>query len=177
MKWEIFLVPVGSVPAEALRWLSGELPSAFECTCKVGPISSLPRFAWDARRQQYDAERILAKVGGSEAGVILAVADVDLFVSGLNFVFGLAQPRTRKAIISLSRLRQSFYGARDDDELFRSRILKEAVHELGHVFGLNHCHDRDCVMAFSNRLADTDYKSEGFCKECEAELRSKLSTQ
>lgn len=44
--------------------------------------------------------------------------------------------------------------------------MKEAVHELGHTFGLVHCIDPKCVMFFSNSLADTDNKNTKFCKKC-----------
>jgi len=50
--------------------------------------------------------------------------------------------------------------------LFRERLTKEAVHELGHVYGLGHCRDRRRVMAFSNALADTDEKRADFCVRC-----------
>jgi archaemetzincin len=42
------------------------------------------------------------------------------------------------------------------------------VHELGHVFGLEHCPDPECVMHFSNSLLDTDRKSTSFCSQCRA---------
>jgi archaemetzincin len=85
-------------------------------------------------------------------------------------VFGLADPYQRRAIIALPRLRDSFYGAPDDEALFLARAVKEAVHELGHTYGLSHCQDRRCVMAFSNSLPDTDHKSRDFCSRCREQL-------
>ena len=38
-----------------------------------------------------------------------------------------------------------------------------AVHELGYIYGLGHCLDASCVMHFSNRLPDTDFKGKEFC--------------
>jgi len=51
-----------------------------------------------------------------------------------------------------------------------ARAVKEAVHELGHTFGLDHCSDPRCVMHFSNMLADTDRKGREFCPSCRARL-------
>ncbi|HKZ85579.1 MAG TPA: hypothetical protein VJ793_18230 [Anaerolineae bacterium] len=73
-------------------------------------------------------------------------------------------------MIALPRLRQSFYSARDDEALFLARAAKEAVHELGHTYALEHCRDRRCVMTFSNSLADTDYKGRQFCARCASRL-------
>jgi len=57
-----------------------------------------------------------------------------------------------------------------DKGLFRERILKEAVHELGHTFGLSHCSSPSCVMFFSNSLPGTDRKKSDFCPECRRRL-------
>ena len=85
---------------------------------------------------------------------------------GLNFVFGEADPENGRAVISLKRLYPSFYGQSDNEKLFQERTLKEAVYELGHTYGFPHCPDPQCVMHFSNSIADTDRKSLEFCKSC-----------
>ncbi|HPE64355.1 MAG TPA: archaemetzincin family Zn-dependent metalloprotease [Methanothrix sp.] len=99
-----------------------------------------------------------------EGGALLGVIDEDLFVADTNFIFGLAYGS--RAIISLARLRQEFYGLPSDPGLFRERAKKEAVHELGHVFGLLHCPDQRCVMHFSNSIAETDLKGWRLCGRC-----------
>jgi archaemetzincin len=98
------------------------------------------------------------------------VVDVDIFAPGLNFVFGEADITGKKAIISLQRLRQEFYSLPKNEELFHERVLKEAVHELGHTYGLKHCPNPACVMHFSNSLHDTDLKNYNFCPACKAQL-------
>ncbi|MGV9200035.1 MAG: archemetzincin, partial [Promethearchaeia archaeon] len=74
-------------------------------------------------------------------------------------------------LISLARLRPEFYGSQSNKEIFRERTLKEAIHELGHTFGLEHCHNR-CIMSFSNNLQQTDDKPPKFCKDCKEKLNS-----
>jgi len=124
----------------------------------------------DYERGQYDAWRIVQYYRGilGEDEYILLVTDKDLYAAGLNFVFGLAWRGV--AIISVHRLFPEFYGQPPDRALFKERIIKEAVHEVGHLHGLMHCSDRRCVMAFSNSIADTDYKDSRPCKRCLAKL-------
>jgi len=99
-----------------------------------------------------------------DADAVLGVISEDLYVEGLNFIFGLAY--SDLSIISLHRL------ISEDKGLFYKRAVKEAVHELGHVAGLGHCSNVSCVMHFSNSLEDTDIKNETFCGMCNERLKS-----
>jgi archaemetzincin len=85
---------------------------------------------------------------------------------GLNFVFGQATVAGRDAFVALPRLRETSYGRPPNESLYRERVLKEVLHELGHTWGLGHCPDPRCVMYFSNMLADTDAKGLEFCPRC-----------
>jgi len=99
---------------------------------------------------------------------ILGIVDHDLFIPELNFVFGEASQKA--AVISLTRLRQTFYQLPEDRTLFHQRVLTEAIHELGHTYGLGHCKNSRCVMFFSNSLMDTDRKGSEFCPPCQSKL-------
>jgi len=43
------------------------------------------------------------------------------------------------ALVSARRLRQEFYGLAPDQALLEQRLLKEAIHEIGHTCTLTHC--------------------------------------
>lgn len=121
---------------------------------------------------QYYATRILDALERREQNVhadrLLAVTDLDLYVPNMNFVFGEARLPGRVAIISTHRLSESTnYGG---EQLFPGRVVKEAMHELGHTLGLAHCDRPTCVMYFSNGLMDTDRKGEDYCESCVSEL-------
>ena len=99
---------------------------------------------------------------------MLGVTNVDLYIPILTFVFGEAQMRGPAAVISAHRLTQEFYGLAPDHKLFRHRVIKEAVHELGHTLGLTHCDDYRCVMASSHAVEWIDLKESALCPACRA---------
>jgi len=96
----------------------------------------------------------------------LVILDVDAYSSGLNFVLGEAFPHRRLAALYLSRIKEEYYGLKPNTEFLYERMVKECIHELGHIFGFNHCPDMLCVMHFSNSLSDTDFKTKSFCRVC-----------
>jgi len=166
---EIILIPVGMEKAERLSFLRSGVERILSVPCTIGKGIPLPEKAYSAKRAQYLSTLLLGeleRVKGPRGAVVLGVADVDLYVPDLNFVFGQAQSGGRACVISLYRLRQERYGMPPDEQLFEKRALTEAVHELGHVLGLPHCTDAGCVMHFSNSLADTDRKGFNFCERC-----------
>jgi archaemetzincin len=149
--------------------LQARLHEVFNTEIRGSACISLPQWAFDPLRSQYDAGTLLQTLPeGKAQGRILGIADQDLYVPRLNFVFGVADPQGRRALIAFSRLREDFYGRPPNPGLFLLRATKEAVHELGHTGGLEHCPDPDCVMYFSNTLGDTDNKGYQFCSRCEA---------
>jgi archaemetzincin len=169
---KIKLVSVGSLPPPLLSFLQEGLARELGAVVQLGGNLPLPASCPEGRRQYLGDPflEVLAAARTPEDEVILGVTGVDLFVSGLNFVFGLADPRSRCAVISLARLYPEFYGQPRDPGRFKERALKEAIHELGHLWGLDHCSDPACIMFFSNTLTDTDRKGPGFCTSCRGSL-------
>jgi archaemetzincin len=131
-----------------------------------------PAMAYNSSRNQYHSTRILAileeRTQPDPLAHILGVASFDLYVPGMNYVFGEARCPGRAAVISTYRLKAD---DAEDVSLFQGRVVKEAVHEIGHMAGLKHCSEASCVMFFSERLADTDRKKDNFCSECERKMK------
>ena len=136
----------------------------------------LPYSAFNPKRNQFLGSYFLKDLLNvkEEGDIVLGIVPYDLYEPDLNFVFGVASPLTKTAVISLYRLHNSFYGFPEDEKLFIERILKEAVHEIGHTLGLGHCPNPKCVMHFSNSIYDTDRKSYYFCPVCYQKVKQAL---
>ena len=167
---KITLKPIGTIDQGILEELKTTLARVFGCSVGIASTLDIPERAYHKARGQYRAVALLDALKASGIAAterVLGIVDVDLYAPELNFVFGQAEPGSGVAIISLYRLRQELP---PDPHLFLNRAAKEAVHELGHTFGLGHCTRNKCVMHFSNTLHDTDVKEMTFCSQCQPKL-------
>jgi archaemetzincin len=167
----ITLRPLGSIAGETMDELKSKVEGIFHCPVGIEADLNDLSDAYNPERKQYLSSVLLAALGKSGRDErIVGVADVDLYVPRLNFVFGEADITSGTAVVSLYRLRPQYYGSAPDEVLFVERGTKEIVHELGHTFALKHCPDARCVMHFSNSLADTDIKGAHFCSKCRPKI-------
>ena len=165
----IHLVRVGAVSTEMVKAIGHGIGETLGCLIKIHCEVLCPDFAFDARRSQYHSTEILTRLETLYPGLndpILGIAEVDLFIPILTFVFGEAFLGRPPAVISLHRLHPQFYGLPDDSQQVLQRAQTESVHELGHTFGLIHCPNYACVMHASRVADEIDLKGPGFCPAC-----------
>ncbi|HVR40979.1 MAG TPA: archaemetzincin family Zn-dependent metalloprotease [Thermoanaerobaculia bacterium] len=166
----IRVVPIGRADPRLLDAASRALARAFRTSCATIEANLDPAFAHHPERNQYHSTAIieqLAKRNG-DGTVIIGITPLDLYIPILTFVFGEAQLGGSCAVVSYHRLHQQFYGLPADELLLTERLEKEAVHEAGHVAGLTHCDDYECVMASSHAVEWLDLKGLAMCSVCSA---------
>lgn len=178
----IHLIAVGAAgPAESgaqvsvglLDELAAPLARIFRVSCHVREQPLDASFAFDPGRNQYHSTAILQRLEACIRGEdirVLGITALDLYVPVLTFVFGEAQLGGRCALASLYRLREEFYGLPVSNDRLHERLIKEAVHELGHTFALRHCDDWRCVMASTHVVERIDVKGPEFCPRCQQRI-------
>ncbi len=165
------LLPIGDLAPGLLHELGPVMADTFRVPCEIASRPLDPTFAQHDERRQYHSSEILRRMQDYLDGNswrILGVAAVDLYIPILTFVFGEAQVGGPCAVVSVHRLRQEFYGLPQDRDLLRQRLVKEAVHEVGHTLDLTHCDDYRCAMAPSHAVEWIDLKDNTFCPACAA---------
>ena len=161
--------------AALLPQLEEQLNAAFGLRVERHPPGFDPEIAFEPARGQYNSRILLAQLLRDlrpRCTRILGVTSSDLFIPVLTFVFGEAQLSGRAAVVSTHRLAPELYGLKPNPRLFADRLVKEAVHELGHTYGLVHCSRARCVMTSSTYVENIDLKAAQLCDRCRAELRA-----
>lgn len=174
----ISIIPMGEINENVLKYLQRELKIIFARGVKILPQVKISQDAYNGMRKQYNAKALLETISVDSPNInsdkILGLTDKDMYAPELNYVFGSVEKiGGKKGIISITRLCEEFYHRQADEGLFLKRILKEAIHELGHLHGIPHCGNSECVMHFSYSILDSDNKGDKFCHACQVILNSK----
>ena len=123
----------------------------------IGGELDLPGEVYNSQRDQYNADILLSYLlKTKKTDTALWVIQKDLYCKGMNLIFGYEMYH-RGAVISTNRL--------STQEL----IEKEAIHEVGHILGLQHFSNH-CVMQFSNSLWEAKMKPSYLCESCKQKI-------
>jgi archaemetzincin len=174
----IYVVPIELEDHSYLEKLESFIFHTFQRRTIRRELKINSKDAFDPSRIQYNSSLILRQLimkPPPDAEKILGVLDVDLFIPILTFVFGEAQLKGIGAVVSTHRLNNRFYGLPENREVTTDRLLKEAVHELGHTFGLIHCSQSKCVMNSSTYVENIDQKPAELCPLCQKSVKMEVN--
>lgn len=166
MKFKIFIQPLGVVNDQLISVLKMGLSKRFNANVEVKESLEHDVSCFNFRRMQYNSTCLLRKL--NPVRVTLGVTEEDIYANSMNFVFGEAELNGSRAIVSIFRLKSM------DRQLVYDRLLKESIHEIGHVLGLRHCRNKTCVMSFSNSILEVDRKTSQFCELCKLQIAKYL---
>ena len=172
----IVISPIGNLGPEITEPVKKEINRIFDFPALIIPVLEDVDFAFDSGRNQYHSTSILQqleKSAPSFAMKIIAIAKVDLFIPILTHVYGEAQLGGKACVVSTYRLKDQIFAAHPD-VIFTKRIVKEAIHELGHTFNLRHCKEHVCIMHYCRTELDVDRKSDQLCRYCKILLDDEI---
>ena len=172
----ILISPICNLEPDLEDRISREVTEVFGYPTKIRSLLEDVEVFLDTDRLQYHSTPILEKLAQAAppfALKVLAIVEVDLFIPILTHVYGEAQLGGRACVVSTYRLKEGLLPT-GNPERFRYRIVKEAVHELGHTFALRHCKDPACVMHYCRSVKDVDTKSNKLCRYCRTMLDDEI---
>jgi archaemetzincin len=174
----IAIAPIGEMKLGWLDSLKSQIRQIYGYPAKVVSILEDVDFALDRERDQFHSTRILEALAAKaplNAVKVLGITRVDLFIPILTYVFGEAQLGGVACVVSSYRFEK---GRGGDMAALNDRMIKEAIHELGHTFKLRHCKETSCIMHYCRSTEDVDRKSGELCRYCRvlvADERKRLS--
>ncbi|WP_106917389.1 archaemetzincin [Chryseobacterium aurantiacum] len=183
----IYLQPIGEfneLQKKEIALTKEYLRIYYQLETKILPIlpnsifpKSVKRVSKEGQEQVlagYVLDSFLIKRKPKDAVVLMGITEKDLFPrSEWNYVFGLASYENGVGVTSIYRFANG--GLTDsnfNDSLLR--LMKISSHEIGHMFGISHCLNANCVMNGTNSLAETDYHFARACSLCQMKLHSSI---
>jgi len=193
MNENINIIILNDISRNILKYLKKNLALVFKRNVIISKHIIIPSTLFNNDKKQYDGRRLLKFLTENITlkevkDINLAIFDRDLYKGNLDYVFSLASPFPKIAVISIMRMHPHFNedyflkGLKKrksgkfpllmqklnsaEKKLYYERILKEAVHGIGHTFGLLHCSSKNCIMYPSIASEDIDSKDIVFCRAC-----------
>lgn len=165
------LIPLGDIDPMVLSIVAANIQAVLGLATDIGIPRPKPTYAYLSSRNQYNAVAILKIIAAEPKGapLKLAITPVDLCIPILTYVYGESQLGGKAAVVSINRLAHL-----QSREQTYKRMAKISIHEVGHIFGLEHCWEPDCLMRFSKQLDQLDQLPLHFCSACEYEMARQL---
>jgi len=143
------------------------------------PLSKIPANARRTRRgdprlnndyEQLYTKFIMNKVllpnRPKDAVALIGFTGTDLYPDpNWNFVFGIASLRQRIGLWSIYRNGNPSKGPKEFIQCLR-RTIGTAIHETGHILGMQHCIAYECLMCGSNSRQESDSRELYYCPSC-----------
>jgi archaemetzincin len=163
----VYIQPLEDVDPQILSDVKGFLTAEYKLPVTILPSIPVPYFP-EGRAGQVKADFLRDYVMydrqvPKDLNRMIILTNEDIYTDGYNFIFGQASVGGLDLVISLSRLKSS---PDQNLDLVLCRLQKLIRHELGHTYGLSHCRDTECVMAFHMTLKELDEGGEFYCDEC-----------
>ena len=183
----IYLQPIGEfdvLQKKEIELTKEYLRIYFQLETKILPTLPNTIFPKSARRifkegqeqilAGYVLDSVLLKRKPKDAVALMGITEKDLFPKPeWNYVFGLASYEDGVGVTSIYRFAD---GHLKDSNFNESlvRLMKISSHEIGHMFGISHCLNANCVMNGTNTLSETDHHMARACSLCQMKLNSSI---
>lgn len=169
----INIIPLGKVDTNVLS----DIKLGIEKFYGLSPIIEKPVPLTDdllaKSKTRYEANKILSKFNSNRNLLIITEQDIAIKYKKHNSdewgIMGLGYRPGKTCVVSTFRIKK-----KANEALFKERLIKICIHEIGHNLGLKHCvYDPKCLMNDANgTISQVDREGMYFCKKCKRQVES-----
>jgi len=169
----IYIQPLGEVNPHIMSLINSEIKHFYNKKLVMLPSVPLTKDLLAKSKTRYDASKILKKFKSDKNILIITEKDIAVKYERRHSeewgIFGLGACPGNTCVVSTFRLKR-----KATEKLFRERIVKVCIHELGHNLGLPHCKaDDKCLMNDANgTISQVDKECMYFCDSCKKKIRN-----
>ena len=158
--WKINIVVLGDVSPELVNGVSKSILDFYGFTCIIQPTVDTNENLVSDYLGMYDADKILSEY--FDVKQYMVITNITIVTRHWK-LYGYSNCPGYTSVVSTSML--------DDDNctmfVLKERLIKTALHEIGHNLGLHHCTTNGCIMnGAANGLSDIDSERIWLCDNC-----------
>lgn len=183
-EFSIGIQPLGVFKDAHAELIRTALLDVYGFDVRILAPQAMPKAAYYKPRKRHRADKLLAVLGRIAAGadtrsdMIVGLTSQDISTTKGKHedwgIFGLGELWGTSCVVSSHRLTRKL--SKKDHKKGLHRVIKVAIHEVGHVLGLNHCKTPKCVMNDAEGTVKTvDRETGHFCDDCKTFLRSRFA--
>jgi archaemetzincin len=168
----LYIQPLGKVDMSTISLVKSAVEQFYQYNCIVKPAADISTDILADSKTRYEANRILSKYNSADNTLILTEQDIAIANPQRQVkewgIFGLGYQPGTTCVVSVFRLKQNA-----SPQLFRQRLIKVCLHEIGHNFGLPHCTsgDKRCLMRDARgTIKEVDQAQVFLCAQCRKRL-------
>ncbi|MFH1531247.1 MAG: matrixin family metalloprotease [Pseudomonadota bacterium] len=176
--------PLGAFQDAHAEIIRTALRDVYGFDVKAFEPQAMPKVAYYKPRKRHRADKLLVVLGqiasaqDTRCDVIVGLTGQDISTTKGKHddwgIFGLGEIWGRACVVSSHRLTKKL--GKQDYKKGLVRVVKVAIHEVGHVLGLHHCGTPNCVMHDAEGTVKTvDAETGHFCDECKAFLKGRFA--
>ena len=103
--------------------------------------------------------------------VRVGVTDADMFSGLKDFVYVIAEPEQRRALVSVRRIKEAFWKRKSDPPRQQTRLVKELLGAIALAHGAPACENPTCPTSSARGPLDIDQKGDRLCPNCERKVK------
>lgn len=161
----VYIQPLGDVKYDYLKLVKSSVESFYHFDCVIKKSTPLTEDLMVKTKTRYSADKILEKFESNDNCLVLTEKDIatpkgDIPEWG---VLGLGYRPGTVCVVSTFRMKKNV-----NESVIKDRLIKVALHEIGHNLGLDHCDNNiHCLMNDARgTIKQVDNEKIWLCDKC-----------